>query len=147
MPATQPPGKHGVPLRPPAAPPASPRLQEALHGPHVVQAPSGVGGSSLKFANHFYPDAASLGGVRVVCACGDAVRGRALWGAGSAADGSSSMDDFTLSHASLVSTASVDGSAVDAGTQPSRYDQWLAFGAYKVRRGKGWAAERPLVAP
>ena len=53
------------------------RAQENLTG-----APPGVSGSSLQFVNYACPTAASLGGVRVACACGSAVRGRPLWGPG-----------------------------------------------------------------
>ena len=51
------------------------RAAERLAGGNVDRAPAGVRESSLAFANHFYPDAAALGGPRVVCVIGDAVRG------------------------------------------------------------------------
>jgi hypothetical protein len=85
-----------------------PPLQETLTGPHLAKAPPAVSGSSLRFANHFYPDAASLGSVRLVCACGDAIHGQPLWGDGSS-DGSSSV------------------------AKHSRWDCYFAYEGYKAR--------------
>ena len=104
-------------------------------GSHVAGAPSEVAGSSLKFANHFYPTAESLGGVRVVCACGDAIRGRPLLGgSASGGSGSSDTDSYTLSYASVGSLD--DGSgysrAAGGGKLFTRLDQQLAFNSSKV---------------
>ena len=85
-------------------------LQEALTGSHVERAPAGVRGSSLQFANYFYPSAGSLGGVRVVCACGDAIRGRNPW-AGKGGGG--------------------------GGAGHSAWDEYLAFEGYKSGCGRG----------
>lgn len=111
-------------------------LQESLLGPNVDAAPPGVRGSSLQFANHFYPHADALGGVRVVCACGDAIRGRLLWDGGSSGGGS---DDGGTSGSSSNSSFS-DGSH-DGGSDPgrglqsrcgSRWDAYVAYEGYKV---------------
>jgi hypothetical protein len=93
-------------------------LQEALTGPHLAQAPPAVSGSSLRFANYFYPDAASLGGVRVVCACGDAIHGQPLWGDGSR-DGHGSSN----------------GGSSSGGAKHSRWDCYFAYEGYKASRG------------
>jgi len=69
-------------------------------GPHLEAAPPGVSGSSLQFTNYFYPDAASLEGVRVVCACGNAIHGRKLWGSNDSAAGASSDGSSSSSSAS-----------------------------------------------
>lgn len=118
-----------------------PAMQESLVGPHVADAPSEVGGSSLKFANYFYPDAESLGGVRVVCACGDTVRGRRLWGS-SSSNGSSAEDTYSSpgsdSYASYASVGSMDDGGVKGSCGSvggaNRYDAWLAYESYKVIR-------------
>lgn len=95
-----------------------------LTGAHLDQAPAGVRGSSLQFANHFYPAAASLGGVRVVCACGDAIRGRALWGAG----GSSSSSSSTAGDSDADA-----GSSSGSGDGITKWDRYFAYESYKVR--------------
>lgn len=122
---------HGPACCPPPLP------QEALTGPHLAAAPPEVAGSSLKFANHFYPSADSLGGVRVVCACGDAIRGRPLLGGGSRGSSGDETDSygsgFALSYASVGSEDEGGGSSRAGGGKPySRYDEFLAFNSYKV---------------
>lgn len=95
-------------------------MQEALTGPNLDHLAAGVRGSSLQFTNHFYPTADSLGGgVRVVCACGNAVRGRLLW----ATDGSPSS--------SSPNPSSSSGS-IEAGSSITRLDQYFAYESYKV---------------
>ena len=121
---------------------------EQLWGPAVDRAEAAVQScvlrSSLQFANFCYPDAASLGDVRVVTACGNAIRGRPLWGAGSSiSSGDCSTDSSwlgTSSYASCGSDAScgsVDGAS--AGQHGSRWDAYVAYQGYKVRGrpGKG----------
>jgi triacylglycerol esterase/lipase EstA (alpha/beta hydrolase family) len=116
------------------------RAEEKLVGGHLANAPLEVAGSSLKFANYFYPTAESLGGVRVVCACGDTIRGRPLLG-GWGSSGSSSSEDpdsyrYTLSYASVGSGD--EGSRASGGSKPyTRYDQQFAFNSYKAVCGRG----------
>lgn len=103
--------------------------QESLAGPNLADVPPPVRESSLKFANYFYPTAQSLGSdVRVVCACGQAIRGRLPWaqlgsrtsgspaGAGDAVgrQGSSSWDSYFAfeSYKSSVGRGDVDGDGV-----------------------------------
>ncbi|KAI3429410.1 hypothetical protein D9Q98_005505 [Chlorella vulgaris] len=101
------------------------RVQEALTGPNLDHLAAGVRGSSLQFTNHFYPTADSLGGgVRVVCACGNAVRGRLLW----ATDGSPSS--------SSPNPSSSSGS-IEAGSSITRLDQYFAYESYKCNCGHG----------
>eukprot|EP00803_Ostreobium_quekettii_P003031 evm.model.scf_1804.3 EVM.evm.TU.scf_1804.3 scf_1804:14708-18324(+) len=54
------------------------RVQEKVTGPVDVSLPEAAAGSSLQFANHFYPTAASLGNVNVVCVVGKLTTGRPL---------------------------------------------------------------------
>ena len=104
-------------------------------GSHLARAPLEVAGSSLKFANYFYPTAESLGDVRVVCACGDTIRGRTLLGRGSSSSGSEDPDAYTstLSYASVGSLDEGSGYGRVGGSKAyTRYDQQLAFNSYKV---------------
>ncbi|KAL4447616.1 hypothetical protein ABPG75_004835 [Micractinium tetrahymenae] len=120
------------------------RAEESLAGASIDAAPPGVRGSSLQFANYFYPDAAALGGVRVVCACGDVIRGRPLWGPGSGASGSSNGSSTSTSSSlssSYPSAGSLDeGSNFGRGFQSrggSRWDAYVAFESYKSGCGRG----------
>lgn len=117
--------------------------QEGLFGQHLAGVPPAVAGSSLQFANHFYPTAESLGGgVRVVCACGHAARGRALWaGRGLWGSSASSSGEDTGGYASLEGGL---GGGLGSGCSGGGgwLDEMLAYNAYKARRsdGCGWGA-------
>ena len=115
--------------------------QEKLVGGNLISAPVQVAGSSLKFANYFYPTAESLGGVRVVCACGDTIRGRPLLGGGSSSGSGEENDNYgyTLSYASVGSgdEGSGYGRAGSGGKSYTRYDQLLAFNSYKASVAAG----------
>ncbi len=121
--------------------------QEHLSGSHLDAAPLPVRGSSLKFANHFYPRGDCFEGVRVVCIVGDAIRGRALWGPlGSQPTEPGKEWPYggedglrLLNGGSMWGSSFAGGSAVDYSTdeeeveierweahQPSRLDQYLA---------------------
>ena len=110
-------------------------------GPHVEAAPPVVAGSSLKFANHFYPTAASLGGVRVVCVCGNAIRGCLPWGGGGGGSGSddsySSIADVGDPRAGASSGGSSSSSSGPGGSQPSWWDAYFAYEGYKSGCGRG----------
>lgn len=88
--------------------------------------PLQVRGSSLKFANHFYPTAQSLGSdVRVVCVCGSAIQGRLLWKPSrSSTSGSLASGDDAVSKQS-------NSSAV------SRWDSYFAYESYRANVGHG----------
>lgn len=106
-------------------------------GPNVEAAPPGVRGSSLQFANHFYPHAAALGGVRVVCACGDVIRGRTLWGPSGSAGGSDHGGAGGSGRSPSLASGSLDeGSDFGRGLQTrggSRWDAYVAYESYKAR--------------
>ncbi|KAI7845121.1 hypothetical protein COHA_001326 [Chlorella ohadii] len=116
------------------------RAEEKLVGAHLARAPLEVAGSSLKFANYFYPTAESLADVRVVCACGDTIRGRPLLGRGSSSSSSEDPDAYTstLSYASVGSLDEGSGWGRAGGSKAyTRYDQQLAFNSYKAVCGRG----------
>ncbi|PSC75143.1 PGAP1 [Micractinium conductrix] len=116
---------------------------EKLWGPAVDRAEAagrpGVRGSSLQFANFCYPDAASLGDVRVVTACGNAITGRPLWGAGSRGSSSSSSDGSSdgsgLGSSSYASLGSLEDACMER--QGSRWDAYVAYEGYKSGCGRG----------
>lgn len=116
-------------------------------GPNIDQAPPGVRGSSLQFVNYFYPDAARLGGVRVVCGCGNAIRGRPLFGEGSSSSssgngaGSALADGGHFSSQSCATLGSLDwvNSSMD---RPSRWEAYMAYEGYKVSGCLGRRAGR-----
>lgn len=117
------------------------RAEESLVGPNVEAAPPGVRGSSLQFANHFYPHAAALGGVRVVCACGDVIRGRTLWGPSGSAGGSDHGGAGGSGRSPSLASGSLDeGSDFGRGLQTrggSRWDAYVAYESYKSGCGRG----------
>ncbi len=87
-------------------------------GSGVVAVPDSVKGSSLQFANYFYPDASFLPGVQVVCAVGDAITGAApAW-----RDKKNKASPQNVNKYSIKLTDN---------------DRWLAYEGYKSGCGDG----------
>ena len=107
-----------------------PPSQECLSGEGLEGAPPGVRGSSLQFANHFYPSADSFPGVDVTCLVGDSVRGRDLLGPKSQASSSGGS--------SSGGGPGLEGGGQEAdASRPSRWDEYLAYVGYKSGCGRG----------
>ena len=104
------------------------RAEEALQisDPSV---PSAVRGSSLKFANHFYPRGDCFPGVRMTCAVGSSVRGRDIWGR-------QTSRVFSSSGGGVPGAVWQDpwGSPAQPG---SRWDEYFAYEGYKSGCGRG----------